>query len=157
MPSNPTGALEKFNTLILSLTPESSSSRWLFKTSVHICVLSCKLGRTDHLGEMLDTLFSSMASATRNEASEGLNEVMDAVCRYPIFPLIRSPSSTHSRRCPPTASRQCTRGSSVACGNSVLPPSVCGSQPQQNSLAFIWTISPRAQRIQVVSANSKHC
>ena len=47
---------------------------------MHIIVLSCKLGQDESIASDLDDLFSLIELVSRNDASDGLNEVMDSVC-----------------------------------------------------------------------------
>ena len=51
-----------------------------FRALVQVVVISCKLNKLESLGSKLDDLFTIMDSVTRNEASDGLNQVLDAVC-----------------------------------------------------------------------------
>ena len=60
--------------LVLDLFPRR------FRALVQVVVISCKLNKLESLGSKLDDLFTIMDSVTRNEASDGLNQVLDAVC-----------------------------------------------------------------------------
>lgn len=52
----------------------------MFRACAWVVVLSCKTLRTVDLSADLDALFTWMPQVTRNEASDGLNQVIDAVC-----------------------------------------------------------------------------
>lgn len=51
-----------------------------FRALVHVICLSCRLGRIDSLEADIVRLIKSLDNVTRNEISDGLFAVLDAVC-----------------------------------------------------------------------------
>ena len=79
-----------------------------FKALVQRIVLSCKISKLDAILPSLSDLLSAMDNVTRNEASDGLNLVLDAVCHIICVPVHLLPSCLHSLLRAMKSSFQCT-------------------------------------------------
>ena len=51
----------------------------IFRVVVWMIVLSCRTSRVGNINKDLDCVFASINTVSRNEAADGLNQVIDAV------------------------------------------------------------------------------